>query len=173
MSQSKADPSSPSKSNLPAAPPLVPHLTVGGGKTAIAFYERAFGAELVDHIATPDSRTLHAVLRVPNGGVFFLNDDFSEWGPAASKTPKAAGGSPVTIHLEVPDADAAWKRAIEAGAESIMPLENTFWGTRYGVLQDPFGHRWSLQTKLRDVSPEELQEAASKMFGAPCTANRK
>jgi PhnB protein len=157
-------PSGKSESNatqLPASRPLAPHLTIAGARAAIAFYERAFGARAGYVQETPDGRVLHGDVHLPNGGVFFLCDDFPEMG--GSRAPK--GTSPVTIHLELPDVDAVWKQAVAAGAKVAMELADQFWGARYGVLSDPFGHRWSLATQREQLSRGELDQAA-KSFGA-------
>jgi PhnB protein len=124
----------------PRSVTLVPHLTIAGANEAIRFYERALGARQGYTQQGPDGRIMHAELELPNGGVFFVCDDFPEHGP--SRAP-AAGRSPVTIHVELRDVDAGWKRAVDAGAKVEMPLADQFWGARYGVLSDPFGHRWS------------------------------
>ena len=116
------------------------HLTIREGKAAdaIDFYSRAFGAEeLGRHVADDGKRVMHAHLSL-NGGSLMLNDDFPEFGSAASPP-----GS-VTLHLQVKDADAAWNRALEAGASEKMPLADQFWGDRYGQLTDPFGFTWSI-----------------------------
>jgi PhnB protein len=94
-----------------------------------------------------------------NGGLVMMSDDFPEFADGRSSTPEALGGSPVTIHLNLADVDAAWQRAVDAGATVTMPLEDQFWGDRYGQLTDPFGHRWSLATHQRDVTPEEIEAA--------------
>ncbi len=78
-------------------------------------------------------------------------------------SPKSLNGTPVTLHLYVEDADAAFDRAVKAGAKAIMPLKNMFWGDRYGVVEDPFGHRWSIATHIRDVTPDEMQDAMKCM----------
>jgi uncharacterized glyoxalase superfamily protein PhnB len=91
-----------------------------------------------------------------------LVDEFPEWG---SLGPKSLNGSPVTIHLYVNDSDAVVAKAVRAGAKITMPLEDTFWGDRYGKLEDPFGHQWSIATHIRDVSSEEMKDAAAKMCG--------
>jgi PhnB protein len=88
-----------------------------------------------------------------------LNDDFPEMSGGKSMTPAALGGSPVTIHLVVTDVDKQFQRAVDAGATVVHPLEDQFWGDRYGVLQDPFGHQWSMGQPVREVSIEEIQEA--------------
>lgn len=147
---------------VPPPPPLSPHLTVRGGDAAIAFYERAFGARVTFRNHTADGqKILHASLVLPNGGVFMINDDFS--GSNASKPPAALGGTPVTLNIDLPDVDAVWKSAIEAGAEAVMPLKDQFWGDRYGVIQDPFGHRWALSTRKRAVSQEQIEDATEKL----------
>ena len=140
---------------------LTPHLVVAGGEAAIAFYEQAFGAELLHRQMAPDgTRLLHATVRIGDS-MLMLADEFPEFG---SKGPNALGGSPVTVHLYFPDADAAFDRAVAAGAAVAMPLADMFWGDRYGRLTDPFGHHWSIGAHIRDVPPEEMAAAAAAMF---------
>ena len=122
----------------------VAHLVVSDGEAAIAFYERAFGAVLeMKHAADDGKRLMHAHLKFGSASLF-LHDDFPEFGDTGAKSPARLGGTTFTIHLEVPDADAAWNRAVKAGAQIAMPLDNQFWGQRYGQLKDPFGHMWSI-----------------------------
>ena len=132
-------------------PAVLPHLTVDDAAAAIDFYVKAFGA--VEH-----GKLIHASLGI-NGSSVMLNDDFPEMSGGKSMTPAALGGSPVTIHLVVTDVDKQFQRAIDAGATVLHPLEDQFWGDRYGVLQDPFGHQWSMGQPVREVSMEEIQEA--------------
>jgi PhnB protein len=101
---------------------------------------------------------MHAHIRIGDSPVLLV-DEFPEWGVFSPKTLK---GSPVTIHLYVEDVDAVTQRAVAAGAKVTMALEDTFWGDRYGKLEDPFGHHWSVATHIRDVSPVELQQAAQR-----------
>ncbi len=144
-------------------PPLTPYLTVSDAAAAIAFYVKAFGAEEIERALTPDGlRIMHAEVAV-NGGLIMLSDDFPE-GPQQPSTPEALGGSPVTIHLSVEDAETLWERAVAAGAEVTMPLERQFWGALYGRLRDPFGHHWSLISEMAPVSDAELREGASEAF---------
>jgi PhnB protein len=125
-----------------AAP--IPHLAVSDGEAAIAFYEKAFAVVCQSkHLAEDGKRIMHAHLQLGAGAVF-LNDDFAEFGEFGSKPPTRLGGASCVIHLEVPDADVAWERAVNAGAEVVMPLDNQFWGMRYGLLKDPFGHLWAI-----------------------------
>ena len=137
---------------------VTPHLVCEGAAEALAFYAQAFGAVELGRMAGPDGKIMHAELRIGDS-LLMLADDFPEYG---SRGPKALQGSAVTIHLYVPDADAAWARAIAAGATAVMPLEDAFWGDRYGQVEDPFGHRWSIATHVRDVAPEQMEEAMHK-----------
>ncbi len=120
---------------------ITPHLTIRGGKAieAIDFYGRAFGAEtaMEPMKAEDGKRIMHAHLLL-NGGHLLLNDDFPEYGGAA--TPPGSS----TLHLQVKDADAAWNRALEAGAVEKFPLADQFWGDRYGQVTDPYGFTWSI-----------------------------
>src|SRR5688500_9868278 len=106
---------------------LTPHLVCRGAAGAVDFYRKAFGAEALGVHALPDGRVMHAALSI-NGATFFLCDEFPE---AESLGPLSIGGSPVQLHLHVPDCDAVFKRAIEAGCKVGMPLEDQFWGDRY------------------------------------------
>lgn len=118
------------------------HITIGDGRAseAIGFYKAAFGAEeATRHLADDGERIMHAHLNL-NGGSLMLNDDFPEFREGEAAQPSAA----TTLHLEVPDADAAWDRAVDAGAKVQMPLDDQFWGARYGQVEDPFGYRWSI-----------------------------
>jgi PhnB protein len=96
-----------------------------------------------------------------NGSTVMLNDDFPEMCGGKSMTPTSLGGTPVTIHLTVTDVDAKFQRAVDAGATVVAALEDQFWGDRYGVVADPFGHNWSLGQPVREVSMDEIQAAMS------------
>jgi uncharacterized glyoxalase superfamily protein PhnB len=135
---------------------ITPHLVCAGAADAIEFYKTAFGATEMGRLLTPDGKIMHAGVRIGDSTVMLV-DEFPQWG---SLGPKSLKGSPVTIHLYVENADATVERAVAAGAKVIMPLDDMFWGDRYGILEDPFGHRWSIATHVRDVSPEEMHEAA-------------
>jgi PhnB protein len=99
-----------------------------------------------------------------HGGVFMLSDDFSEQFGGPSSTPEAVGGSPVTLHLQVEDVDAAWAQAVAAGATVTMPLADQFWGDRYGQMKDPFGHKWSMAQNKVSLTKSEIEEAAKTSF---------
>ena len=137
-------------------PALSPHLTVSDAAAAIDFYVKAFGAVEVGRVPGPDGRLIHAAVRI-NGQTLMLNDDFPETCGGKSMTPTALGGTPVTIHLLVTDVEASFQRAVEAGATVVQPLQNQFWGDRYGLVVDPFGHRWSMGQPLREVSYAEIR----------------
>lgn len=140
---------------------VTPHLVCAGAADAIEFYKRAFGAVEEARLPGPQGRIMHAMIRIA-GSAVMLVDEMPEWGALG---PKALKGSPVTIHLYVENADAFIKRAVDAGAKITMPVEDMFWGDRYGKLEDPFGHHWSVATHIRDVSMEEAQAAMQKMGG--------
>jgi PhnB protein len=145
-------------------PTFIPHIVVSNAAAAIEFYKAAFGAEeLARHAAPNSEKVMHASLKI-NGGVLMLNDDFSNAGCGKSETPEALGGSPVVLHLQVDDADAAWAKALAAGATVKYPLANQFWGDRYGQLSDPFGHYWSIGQSIAKPTPEEIKEGAKMAF---------
>lgn len=124
---------------------VYPYLTVKGGKAALDFYARAFGAtEEFRNYSEDGVRIMHARFRV-NGAAILLSDDFPEF-RGGGEAPPPAG---INIHLEVEDADAWWNRAVDAGATITMPLANQFWGDRYGQLKDPFGHAWSIGAPIK------------------------
>ena len=136
---------------------LTLHLSVRGVAGAIDFYARAFGARELLRNLFPDGETIvHAELLIGDSRLF-VSDEFPARGVLS---PLALGGTPVVLHLYVADADAAFRRAVEAGAEVLMPLADTFWGERYGMVRDPFGHKWALASRIEDLSPAELQRRA-------------
>ncbi|WP_313705163.1 VOC family protein [Massilia sp.] len=137
---------------------ITPHLVCANCREAIEFYKKAFGAEEVMAMPMPDGKIGHAMLRIGDSPLF-LADEFPDYG---SFGPLALKGTPVTIHLSVPNVDAVWDSAVAAGAKVRMQLADQFWGDRYGQLDDPFGHRWSLAQHIRDVSPEEMEEAMKR-----------
>lgn len=150
-----------------APPPLAPHLVCNGASDAIEFYGRAFGAEELVRIPGQDGRLMHAAISL-NGAMVMLVDEMREMGVL---DPNSLGGSPVTLHLIVADADAAIEQARNAGATVTMPPEDTFWGDRYGMVKDPWGHNWSIAHPLKAMSEAELTEAAKgAMCGQPAGA---
>jgi PhnB protein len=132
---------------------LTPMLVCKGALEALDFYKRAFGAEEISRLVGPDGKLMHAALRIGDSVLMFTE----ECPPMGGFDPLHLGGSPVTIHLSVADADAAFARATGAGAAALMPVQEMFWGARYGVFKDPFGHSWSVATQVKDLSPGEIQ----------------
>lgn len=148
-------------SQSPIAQSIVPHLICDGAASAIEFYKKAFGAEELMRLPGKDGRLMHACIKIGNSCVFLV-DESPEWGALGPKTLK---GSPVTVHLNVPDVDATMARAVAAGAAIAMPAQDMFWGDRYGKIVDPFGHHWSVATHVRNMTPAEIQAAAAKFCG--------
>jgi len=136
-------------------------LMVRGADRAIEFYKKAFGAELLERMTGPDGKTvMHAQLRIGDSFIF-LGDEAFETGTGA--TEKSAG-SCASIHLYVDDVDAAFDRAVKAGAKVRMPVADMFWGDRYGQVVDPFGVGWGLGTHKEDLTPEEIRKGAEEFF---------
>jgi uncharacterized glyoxalase superfamily protein PhnB len=151
--------SAPSVNGCPAGMHTVtPYLTCAKAAEAIEFYKKAFNAVELVRLPGPDGKIMHAMIRIGDSTVM-LADEFSEM---ESGSPESLKGSPVTLHLYVENVDAFVSRAVEAGAKVTMPVADMFWGDRYGQLEDPFGHRWSVATHIRDVTPEELQQGAQE-----------
>ncbi len=138
---------------------ITPHLVVRDAARAIEFYTRAFGAaELYRNLAPDGKSVMHAELMLGDSR-FLLHDEFPE---RDLLSPKGYGGTAVTLHLYVGDVDTVFASAVAAGAEVLIPLEDCFWGDRYGILKDPFGHKWSVATRLKDLSPKELRDRAGE-----------
>lgn len=143
---------------------LSPHIVVSNATAAIDFYKAAFGAEeSVRHLAPNSGKVMHASLKIA-GTNLMLNDDFSASMGQKPETAEALGGCPVVFHLQVENADAAWARALDAGATVKMPLADQFWGDRYGLLRDPFGLYWSIGQTVSKPTPAEIEEAAKVAF---------
>jgi PhnB protein len=159
----KEAPSPATKSSVKAIPEgmhtVTPHLICSRAADAIEFYKKAFGAAELSRMAGPDGKIMHASIRIGDS-VIMLNEEMPDWGTLG---PKSLKGSPVTIHLYVENADAAFDQAVNAGAKVTMPLDDMFWGDRYGKVEDPFGHHWSIGTHTRDVSPDEMQKGMEQM----------
>jgi uncharacterized glyoxalase superfamily protein PhnB len=135
---------------------VTPHLVCDGAAAAIEFYRQAFGATEAMRLPGPGGRLMHAQVRIGDSAVMLVDENpaFGMLGPRTLK------GSPVVIHLFVEDVDRFFERAVAAGAKGLVPPTDMFWGDRYGVLEDPFGHHWSVATHVRDVTPDEIQKAS-------------
>ena len=140
---------------------VTPHLVLNDTPKAIDFYKRAFGAEEKCRMPGPDGRIMHAQIRIGSSEVF-LADEHVDWGGPPS--PLALGNSPVSLHLYVDDVDAVFDRAVAAGATVAMPVQDMFWGDRYGKVIDPFGHHWSLASHKEDLTAEQMQERSAAAF---------
>jgi PhnB protein len=148
---------------------VIPYIAVSNAEEALEFYQKAFGAKLQGKYPMADGRIIHSCLDF-DGAMVFVNDEFPEHG---GKSPLSLGGTPVTIHLQVPDADAIYKSAVEAGCTVKMPISDMFWGDRYACVVDPYGHNWSFGTTVKQVTPEELTEIVKNMDmgGGDCGEN--
>ena len=143
---------------------FIPHLCCSPCDQAIEFYKRAFGAVEVSRMAAPGgSKLMHAALLI-DGKSLFLADAFPEYCGGKVETATALGGTPVTIHRYVADCDAAVQQAIDAGATPLMPVQDMFWGDRYGAVVDPYGHKWSLATRKHDLTPDEMRANMEAAF---------
>jgi PhnB protein len=138
---------------------VTPMLVCAGAADAITFYQKAFHAVEISRLEGPRGKIMHAAIRIGDS-VVMLADEFPDFG---SFGPKSLKGSPVVIHLYVDNADEFAAGAAAAGATITMPVADMFWGDRYGQFEDPFGHRWSVGTHIRDMSPEEVRQSMQKM----------
>jgi uncharacterized glyoxalase superfamily protein PhnB len=139
---------------------VTPHLVITGAAQAIKFYEKAFGATTLGVAEGPGGMVMHAGLRIGDS-VIFLAD---EMGEGCQASPQKLGGSAVTLHLYVDDADEWFRRAVAAGAEAVMPMMDAFWGDRYGVVKDPYGHSWAIATHVEDLTPEQIKQRQEEFF---------
>ena len=142
-------------------PRVTPYLAIDGAAEAMAFYKKAFGATERMRMDAPGGKIGHAEIEI-EGGLIMLADAFPDMD---FRSPRTLGGSPVTIHVYVQDVDAFCARAAEAGATITRPVADQFYGDRSCQLRDPFGHSWSIATHVEDVSPEEMQRRAAKLYG--------
>lgn len=159
---------SPSPSKPSAVKPVpdgmhtvTPHLVCAGAADAIEFYKKAFGATELMRVPTPDGKLMHAAVMIGDSMVMLV-DEFPQM---QCLGPKARGGSSVTLHISVPNVDEFFAKAVAAGATERMKPQDMFWGDRYGQVEDPFGHWWSIATHIRDLSPAEIAEASKQMQG--------
>ncbi len=141
---------------------VIPTLALDDAAGAIDFYKQAFGASERMRMPTPDGRIAHAELEIGDSLVM-LSDAFEQ---STVRPPKELGGTTAGVFLYVEDVDAVVQRAVEAGATVTMPVEDQFWGDRFGSISDPFGHSWSIATHVEDVPPEEMAERAKRAMAA-------
>ena len=139
---------------------ITPHLVVRGATRAAEWYAQALGAEERGRIEVPGGKLMQVELRIGDATVM-IADEFPDLDVLS---PESIGGTATVLHLETADVDALWERATAAGAEVRQPLGDTFWGERYGQISDPFGHRWGLAQRIRDVPAAEIARAAAELF---------
>jgi PhnB protein len=142
-------------------PGVTPQLAVPDTDVAVRFYREAFGADELLRNHGPDGRVMHCELLV-NGGRLLLHDEFPDHD---HRSPQSLDGTSVRLHQYVADVDASFAMAVAAGAQPLMPPTDAFWGDRYAIVRDPFGHQWSLATQHEDLSAAELEERADRWAG--------
>lgn len=148
---------------------VTPHLVVKGTAKAVEFYQAAFGAEILGLHKMPGSdAVMHAEIKIGNS-IIMLNDEFPDYG---ALSPLSVGNTSTTLHIYSEDVDALFDRAVKAGATVKMPVADQFWGDRYGMLADPFGHQWSIATHKKDVTEADMHEAMKSM-SADCGGQGK
>jgi PhnB protein len=144
---------------------FIPHLCVSDGLAALEFYKSVFGAEEGHRMMSPDGKKLMHGEIIIDGHMCFLSDEFGQDEGGTVKTPQTLGGGTcVRVTLMVDDADKVVERAVASGAQVLMPVQDMFWGGRYGKIADPFGHEWGINQQLKELSPEETQAAAEEFL---------
>ncbi len=139
---------------------ITPVLIVKDGNAAIEFYKNGFDVEERSRMKSPDGRVAHAELKLGDS-IFMLSDEYQEM---KCHSPNSIGGSPVSMYVYVEDVDELFNKAVSAGAKVLDPVNDQFWGDRHGLLEDPFGHLWSIATHKKDLSEEEMKRAAAAAF---------
>ena len=139
---------------------VTPSLVVANAARTIEFYKKAFGAEEVYRFAGPDGSIMHGVIKIGDS-LIMLGDEMEGF-----RSPRTIGGTAVSLYIYQDNIDALWKRAVDAGAKVVQPLADQFWGDRGGCVEDPSGHQWWLAQHVRDLSPDEMKEAAESFFAS-------
>jgi uncharacterized glyoxalase superfamily protein PhnB len=161
----KAKAKKPAKSKKAPIPPgfrtVTPYLAINGAAAAIDWYKKVFGAKELARQTVPDGKIMHARIRIGDS-IVMLSDTF----PGGAQSAHAIGNSPVTLHVYINNVDKIWQQAVDAGAKPTMPLDNQFWGERYGQLTDPYGHHWSIAqvVSMTKKEKDEKQKQAMSMF---------
>jgi len=137
---------------------VTPSMTVKDAPKVIEFYKKAFGATERMRMPGPDGKIMHAEIQIGNS-IIMMNDEVM-----GSRSAQTVGGSPISFYIYVEDADAAFKKAIAAGAKQQYALTDMFWGDRMGTLEDPFGHKWTIAQHIKDVSPEEMKKGQEEFM---------
>jgi PhnB protein len=143
---------------------FIPHLIVKDGMAALKFYKEIFDAEAGHNMMAPDGKRLMHGEVIVDGHKLFISDEFTSAEGGVCKTPQTLGGTSVRITIETEDADALVERAVARGARVLMPVQDMFWGARYGQIEDPFGHIWGINQQLTQMTEEEENAAAKEFF---------
>jgi uncharacterized glyoxalase superfamily protein PhnB len=144
---------------------IIPTLTIKGAAQAIEFYKKAFGAQEMDRFEGPDGKSImHAEMKIGDS-IVMLNDEHPQMGYLS---PLSTGSTSSGIFLYVPDSDAVFNKAVSAGAKPQMAMMDAFWGDRFGSIIDPFGHVWSISTRKKDMTPDEIKKAGQEAFKNMC-----
>ena len=143
---------------------VTPGLCIKGADRALEFYQKAFGATVKMRMPSPDGKVLHAEIVIGDSTIFI--GDESPQMPGSARSPESLKGTTGGLYVYVPNVDAAYDRAVKAGAKVLMPVADMFWGDRFGQVQDPFGHIWSLATHMEDLTPEEIGKRQQAFFAA-------
>jgi PhnB protein len=143
-------------------PRVTPYLIVDGAGAAIDFYCSVLGATERVRMPAPDGRIGHAELQLGNSMIMLADENAQ----MDVRGPRTIGGTPVSLHVYVEDSDAAFERAVQAGAKALQAVEDRFYGDRSGQFEDPFGHRWNVSTHVEDVAPEEMSKRAAAAMAA-------
>jgi PhnB protein len=143
---------------------FIPQLITSDGAGAMAFYKSAFGAEEVSRTMTPDGKKLVHGEMALDGHLFYVSDEFDQSQGGTCKSPHTLGGTGVRITILVDDADQVFRQAVTAGARALLPVQDMFWGGRYGKLIDPFGHEWGINQQKCEQTEGETQKAADEYF---------
>jgi len=146
---------------------FIPHLIVNDGMAALKFYKEVFGAEEGHNMMAPDGKRLMHGELILDGHKFFVSDEFRPEEGGACKTPQTLNGTSVRITFQTDEPDAVVERAAARGAKVIMPVQDMFWGARYGQIVDPFGHNWGINQQLTEQTDEETDAAAKEFFAKP------
>jgi uncharacterized glyoxalase superfamily protein PhnB len=144
---------------------VTPHLVIRGCEAALAFYEKAFGAEVLFKSAGPGGMLMHVEVKLGDS-ILMMADEFPGMGEGAAKAPATLGGTSVVLNIFCPDVDAWYERAVKAGARGLMPPADMFWGDRYSQVVDPYGHTWAIATHKEDVTPEQRDERARQWMAS-------
>lgn len=142
---------------------FVPYLSITDASQAVSFYSRVFSVDPYLLLNMPDGRVMHCEFRIGNAR-FFISEELPDHGGTPS--PSRHGCTTVAIHLYVDDCDAMVKTMVDNGSTVLMPPEDVFWGERFARVRDPFGHQWGISTEVREMTPDQIQSEAAKMFAA-------